>query len=79
MSFQELAVVFVIGLLVLGPERLPAAARQAARWIGRARRTANDLRHLIEREVGALDRWSEDHADGQAKKPRSRDVKRNAE
>lgn len=45
----------VIGLLVLGPERLPRVASQMGRWIGRARRTANQLRYQIEREVALAD------------------------
>jgi sec-independent protein translocase protein TatB len=45
----------VIGLLVLGPERLPRVASQVGRWVGRARRTANQLRYQIEREVALAD------------------------
>ena len=50
-SFWELVLVFVIGLLVLGPERLPKVATQIGRWVGRARRTASQLRHQLEREI----------------------------
>jgi Tat protein translocase TatB subunit len=50
-SFPELALVIVIGLLVLGPERLPKVASQIGRWVGKARRTANQLRHQLEREI----------------------------
>lgn len=53
-GFTELVLLFVIGLLVLGPERLPRVASQLGRWVARARRTANQLRHQLEREV-ALD------------------------
>lgn len=48
---SELILLFVVGLLVLGPERLPKAASQAGRWIGRARREANRLRQQLERET----------------------------
>ena len=45
--------VAVIGLLVLGPERLPVAVRSASLWIGRLRRQFNQIRSEIEREIGA--------------------------
>jgi sec-independent protein translocase protein TatB len=50
-GLSELALLFVIGLLILGPERLPRVASQLGRWVGRARRTANQLRYQLEREV----------------------------
>jgi sec-independent protein translocase protein TatB len=50
-GFQELVLVFVIGLLILGPERLPRVAAQLGRWVGRARRMANQLRYQLEREI----------------------------
>lgn len=53
-SSLELLLIFVIGLLILGPERLPRVAAQIGRWVAKARRTANQLRYQLEREV-ALD------------------------
>jgi sec-independent protein translocase protein TatB len=50
-GFTELLLIFVLGLLILGPERLPRVAAQLGRWIGRARRTASQLRRQLEREV----------------------------
>lgn len=50
-GFTELVLLMVIGLLVLGPERLPKVAGQLGKWAGRARRTLADLRHQLEREV----------------------------
>jgi Tat protein translocase TatB subunit len=47
----ELLLVAVIGLLVLGPQRLPKVAAEIGKWIGRARRTATQLRRQLEREV----------------------------
>lgn len=52
-SFAELLLVFVVGLLVLGPERLPGVVRNVSLWMGRLRRSFNALRDEIEREVGA--------------------------
>lgn len=51
----ELILLVVIGLLVLGPEKLPRVASQIGRWVGKARRTANQLRYQIEREVALAD------------------------
>ena len=50
-GFAELVLVFVIGLLVLGPERLPKVAAEIGKWVGRARRTATQLRRQLEREI----------------------------
>ncbi|MEO1901048.1 MAG: Sec-independent protein translocase protein TatB [Alcanivorax sp.] len=50
-GFSELTLIFVIGLVVLGPERLPKAARTVGYWMGRARSTFNHLRNELEREA----------------------------
>jgi sec-independent protein translocase protein TatB len=47
----ELVLVAIIGLLVLGPQRLPKVASEIGKWIGRARRTASQLRRQLEREI----------------------------
>ncbi len=52
-GFLELVVVGVLGLLVLGPERLPKAARTIGLMIGRVRRTMNGLQDELERQVRA--------------------------
>jgi sec-independent protein translocase protein TatB len=50
-GFPELVLIAVIGLLVLGPQRLPKVAAELGKWIGRARRTATQLRRQLEREI----------------------------
>jgi sec-independent protein translocase protein TatB len=50
-SFKELLLVLVLGLLVLGPERLPKVAAVVGMWVARARRTAMQLRRQLEREI----------------------------
>ena len=50
----EMLVIFTLGLLVLGPERLPRVARFVGRWVGQARRAVTRLNNEIEREL-ALD------------------------
>lgn len=52
-GFSEMVLLAIISLVVLGPERLPHAARLAGAWIGKARRIFFDLKHDIEAEVNA--------------------------
>jgi len=50
-GFWELILIFGVGLMILGPERMPRVAAQIGRWIGRARRTASQLRRQLQREL----------------------------
>ncbi|ETK16303.1 sec-independent translocase [Pseudomonas sp. FH4] len=52
-SFSELLLVGLVALLVLGPERLPGAARTAGLWVGRLKRSFNAIKQEVEREIGA--------------------------
>lgn len=54
-GFWELAIISVIALLVLGPERLPRVARTAGKYLSKARRTWSSVRREIERELAAED------------------------
>ncbi len=54
-SFSELLLIGLIALLVLGPERLPGAARTAGVWVGRLKRSFNAIKTEVEREIGAHD------------------------
>ncbi|WP_407331839.1 Sec-independent protein translocase protein TatB [Enterovibrio sp. 27052020O] len=50
-GFWELILIAVVGLVVLGPERLPVAIRNVSRWIGAARRMAGSVRDELEQEL----------------------------
>ena len=50
-GFSEIVVIFVLALVVLGPEKLPRVASQVGRWIGRARGMARQFREQLEEEV----------------------------
>lgn len=50
-GFLELAIIAGIALIVLGPERLPGAARTVGRYIGQARRMVGNFQRQIEQEV----------------------------
>ncbi|MEK9721590.1 MAG: Sec-independent protein translocase protein TatB [Quisquiliibacterium sp.] len=51
LGFSELVVVAVIGLIVLGPERLPKVARQAGQWIAKLQRYVTDVKSDINRQM----------------------------
>ena len=50
-GFQELVLLSLIGLVVLGPERLPRVANQLGNWLGQARRMTRVMRRQLEDEV----------------------------
>lgn len=50
-GFQELILLAFIGLLVLGPERLPRVVKTLAMWVRKARRMAGDFQRELEKEV----------------------------
>ncbi len=52
-GFAELVLLMLVGLLVLGPERLPKVAREAGLYMRKARRAWNQMRYSIERELDA--------------------------
>lgn len=54
-GFWELTVIAVIGLIVLGPERLPVVARTLGSWVGRAKGYVRGLTSELEREVNVDD------------------------
>jgi sec-independent protein translocase protein TatB len=51
-GFSEMLVIAVVGLVVVGPERMPGVARTAGALFGRAQRYINKLKAEIETEVG---------------------------
>jgi len=57
-GFSELVLCFLVALVVLGPQKLPAMARTLGRWTGRARVYIRNLQSELEREtqVGDLKR-----------------------
>ena len=51
MSFSEIAVIGVVALVVLGPERLPKVARTAGQLFGRLQRYVATVKSDINREI----------------------------
>lgn len=54
-GFFELLVVVIVGLVVIGPERLPSAIRSGALWWGRLKRSMRETRTELEKQLGADD------------------------
>ncbi|RZG77559.1 Sec-independent protein translocase protein TatB [Acinetobacter sp. WCHAc060025] len=50
-GFSELLVFGIIALLVLGPEKLPEAARFAAKWYSKFKRAISNVQNDIDREL----------------------------
>lgn len=52
-GFSELVVIALVALVVLGPERLPRAARFAGLWVRRARAHWYAVKSELEQELAA--------------------------
>ncbi|OUS28308.1 twin arginine-targeting protein translocase TatB [Gammaproteobacteria bacterium 45_16_T64] len=52
-GFFELILIAIIGLVVLGPERLPHAIRMTSAWVGKIRRASVAVKDELEREINA--------------------------
>lgn len=52
-GFSELLLIAVVALLVLGPEKLPKAARLAGLWVRRAKASWYSVKSELERELAA--------------------------
>ncbi|BCB40957.1 MULTISPECIES: Sec-independent protein translocase protein TatB [Vibrio] len=50
-GFWELVLISVVGLVVLGPERLPHAIRSVSRFIGAAKSMANSVKDELSHEL----------------------------
>ena len=50
-GFWEILLILVLALVVIGPERLPGAARKAGYYVGKARRYIEGVRSEVESEL----------------------------
>jgi sec-independent protein translocase protein TatB len=50
-GFSELVILCLIGLIVLGPQRLPRVANQIGSWLGQARRMTRVMKRQLEEEL----------------------------
>ena len=70
LGISELFLFAVVALIVLGPDKLPEAARLAGRWYGKLKRTVNSVQNDIDREL----RMSELKAQMQQEMQRIKDL-----
>ncbi len=49
-GFWEIFLILILALLVVGPERLPKAARTAGYWLGKARRYVEGVKEEVASE-----------------------------
>jgi len=78
-GFAELILIGIVGLLVIGPERLPGAIRTASQWLSHFKRSFNNVKREIEHEleIDSVKRQL-DQANTQFK-TRTEEIKRNLE
>ena len=50
-GFAEMLIIAVLGLVVLGPQRLPETIRTVARWLHYLKQTARSVRETVESEL----------------------------
>lgn len=50
-GFAELLVISVLGLVILGPERLPHAIKTGLQWINYLRSSASNIKETVNREL----------------------------
>lgn len=51
LGLSKLAIIGVVALIVIGPEKLPRVARTAGSLLGRAQRYINDVKSEVSREI----------------------------
>jgi sec-independent protein translocase protein TatB len=78
-GFTELMLIGVMGLVILGPERLPVAARTIGKWVGKAKRTVGGVQREIQEELRLEEIRSKSQANSEAIKARMAELREEAE
>ena len=50
-GFWEISLILVLALVILGPERLPGAAKKVGYWVGKGRRYIEGVKHEVSKEL----------------------------
>lgn len=61
LSAPHLILVFLVALLVFGPEKLPELARNMSKWMAEFRRYSGDFQETIQREMRQLEQDAMEH------------------
>ena len=56
-GFGELVLIFVVALLVFGPNKIPGLVRDVGYWVGRFRGFVSGVRGEVETELRKHDEW----------------------
>jgi len=78
-GFAELLLIGVVGLLVVGPEQLPGAVRNALAWTNRFRRSFDQIRTEVRRELHNDEIMQKLKAESQELEQRVRDTTQSVE
>lgn len=60
---SEFLLICLIGLMILGPERLPVVARKIGSWMGKARQMTRSLQRQLEEETSVKKNFGIDPKD----------------
>ncbi|MDA8087481.1 MAG: Sec-independent protein translocase protein TatB [Nitrospiraceae bacterium] len=58
-DIQELLVIFIIALLVVGPKKLPEVAKAAGKFVGELKRALTEVRFELDQEINAKSRMEQ--------------------
>ena len=78
-GFAELLLIGVVGLLVVGPEQLPGAVRTVLAWVNRFRRSFDQIRTEVRRELHNDEIMQKLKAESQALEQQVRDTTQSVE
>ena len=59
MGWQEIMLILVIGVLVIGPDQLPGVARTIGKLVAQFKRATNDLRTAVSEEIEQQEEFAE--------------------
>jgi len=69
LSIPHLIVIFIVALVIFGPEKLPELARNLGKLMAEFRRTTNDLRGTFETHLRDLEREATDRRSDTQQQP----------